>query len=693
LQAIWHRKSLALFVGLVAAALGGGATMLCLQSMMPGQYTTFALLRVSSVEPRLVFTTSEKESDFKTFRSIQATLIKSPLVLNAALQQPEVEAIPWIAVHPDPVTALDQRLKVDYPGDSEILRLAISGSRPYELATFLNAVVSSYLENIVNQDRALRSARLDELVRIYGESEDKVRDRRDRLARLAEKLGTGDTEVAALKQQLALDHFAEVKREHSRVHFELMRAQAKKQVIEGVDEREWENTQLPDSLINEFINKDPTGSRLLLRVNALSDAVANYERVANDPNELTLVRLREELKRAQSALDQRQTEVRPSVSQRLKVEFFREYHSNEMKSQQDIALLVEQEKQLRDVLAIQTVEIDKLGVSSFELESLRSETDQIEKVAQRIGGEIEALRVELQSPPRVTLIQRAEIPRTQEQDRHTKLALFVAAACFGGVIVLLALWEFSLGRIYRADELKNMLGVRVLGELPPPDRTTRRILRNNRLDRLAFDGTSLESASVICATLLRKDVSRSNRVIMVAGASHDDGKTLLASQLAMGLARAGRRTLLIDGDLVNPQIHSHFGLNRTPGFSELLLGRAELGDVVQVASVPNLFVLVAGDGDRTAMAKALSHADSEHVFHMLRGAFDSIVVDSSPLLASADSLWLGRCADQVLLSVRSGTSRLAGVHAAHERLKRSGIRSVSAVVHASRAAKSPLSIA
>src|SRR5262249_30888475 len=87
------------------------------------------------------------------------------------------------------------------------------------------------------------------------------------------------------------------------------------------------------------------------------------------------------------------------------------------------------------------------------------------------------------------------------------------------------------------------------------------------------------------------------RVVMVTSALGGEGKTSLASHLATSLARAGCRTLLIDGDLRRPVVHRLFDVDGTPGLSEVLRGEAAVEDAVSPTPVDSLWILPAGAYD------------------------------------------------------------------------------------------------
>jgi capsular exopolysaccharide synthesis family protein len=169
------------------------------------------------------------------------------------------------------------------------------------------------------------------------------------------------------------------------------------------------------------------------------------------------------------------------------------------------------------------------------------------------------------------------------------------------------------------------------------------------------------------------------RVVMVTSAGGGDGKTTLASHLAASLARAWRKTLLIDGDLRNPAQHEQFDQPLDPGLCEALRGEAEFDDVVKPTPVSRLWMMPAGKLDAHAL-QALAQDGVCGVFDRLKEQYDFIVLDTSPVLPVPDALLFGQQADAVLLSVMRDHSRIPAVYQANQRLESLGIRVLGAVV-------------
>jgi Mrp family chromosome partitioning ATPase len=147
---------------------------------------------------------------------------------------------------------------------------------------------------------------------------------------------------------------------------------------------------------------------------------------------------------------------------------------------------------------------------------------------------------------------------------------------------------------------------------------------------------------------------------------------MLATFLASSLARAGRRTLLIDADLRRPSIHELLALPASPGLCEVLGGEVSADEAVQPEAVTGLYVLPAGCWG-PQMQQMLAQQGP-------RDLFEQLLVDSSPVLPVADALLLAPHADAVLLSIRFPVSRIPQVYAAYERLRAVQARVLGTVV-------------
>jgi polysaccharide biosynthesis transport protein len=188
-----------------------------------------------------------------------------------------------------------------------------------------------------------------------------------------------------------------------------------------------------------------------------------------------------------------------------------------------------------------------------------------------------------------------------------------------------------------------------------------------------------EAIDAVRTLLLHAARSEGLRVVMVTSADSGEGKTTLASQLAASLARAWRRTLLVDGDLRNPASHKLFDLPGEPGFSEVLRGEIQVADAIRATALSRLWLLPGGTWDQHAQ-QALAQDELRTVFDQLKQQYDFIIVDSPPVLPVADSLLLGQHVNGVLFSILRDVSRAPAVYAAQQKLQPLGIQILGAVM-------------
>jgi capsular exopolysaccharide synthesis family protein len=376
-------------------------------------------------------------------------------------------------------------------------------------------------------------------------------------------------------------------------------------------------------------------------------------------------------------LDVRRQELRPDVLERLRQKNQNDNQTTIAEIQTQVASLTEQEKKLRGEVEALGKEADKVGTSSTELEMLRAEVQRDDKVATRVGDELDVLKIELRSPARVTLNQEAAI---QKKDiKRFVLALVLGpVVALAGVCLAVAWLEFRRRRIQSSDEVMRGLGMRVVGAVPAlPVRVRSRPTAANQS---AAGNTLLESIDGIRTVLLRDASVQETRVIMVTSAVSGEGKTTLASHLAGSLARSGRRTLLIDCDLRHPAVHQLFELPLSPGFSEAVLGEMHAVEVIRPTTIKGLSVITAGQWDREVM-QIMTREEVVGIFEKLKAEYEFIVMDSHPILAATDGLVIGQYADAVLLSLLRDVSQTPRVYAACQRLATLGIRVLGAVVN------------
>ena len=148
-----------------------------------------------------------------SFQTTQLTLIKSRMVLNAAIRDEKVENFRSSGDEEDPIKWLQENLRVEFISGSEIMEISLTGNNPAELAGLVNAVKKAYMEEVVNVDIKRRADRFAMLKKIKQTLGDMLKERRESQRKLAETVGSDDRRTQAVKQQYALDHLAALRSE------------------------------------------------------------------------------------------------------------------------------------------------------------------------------------------------------------------------------------------------------------------------------------------------------------------------------------------------------------------------------------------------------------------------------------------------------------------------------------------------
>lgn len=655
-------------------------------------YYSRSLLQMSSTRPKIVFETMDAagpvNGEFAAYQQTQTALIKSRTVLAAALNDPEVTALAPVVVASDPVTWLGQRLEVSFVG--EVCTIGLTGENPGQVIALVNSVTDAYLANVVNVERTQRQTRVEALQKTYETYQERLKQRRDNLRRLASTAGSNDKETLAFKQKLEIQRLMDTEQELARVRNQVRLLRAKMKVIlasGGLDERDRPLSAESRSALEVAVDQDPGVQALQTQVQQWEGRLAASERLARIPNtDPTLRRARAELTSATAALERLRSQRYSQLVGQYRSAVPKPHAHDPFEDASDPSSIA-QELDVYESLEQELVaEVAKLGDAAQSLNQttldLETEQDAIlhaENACTRIGAEVEALKVELDAPPRIRLVEKAQ--EAEPQGQKKRLLAAAGAGGLGFALVVLGVgWLDARGRrVSHADEVVAGLGLNLLGVLPALADRPRRSLRNREDTTSQFDEFLIHSINATRALVLHALKSQGIQVLMVASALKGEGKSSLCCHLATSLARAGRRTLLVDCDLRCPTAHLLLDQPQSPGLCELLRDEVELDQVLRPTQVPGLNLIAAGVHDH-AVVEAIARGQLQTILDELRGQFDYIIIDSAPVLAVSDTLYLAQHADAALFSVLRDVSRLPKLESAYEILRRFGIPILGAVV-------------
>jgi succinoglycan biosynthesis transport protein ExoP len=194
----------------------------------------------------------------------------------------------------------------------------------------------------------------------------------------------------------------------------------------------------------------------------------------------------------------------------------------------------------------------------------------------------------------------------------------------------------------------------------------------------------IEAFRNLRTSLIWSDGGEALKTLVVTSATPGEGKTLTAANLAVTLAYDGLRVLLVDCDIRRPRVHGMFRVPRAPGLMEMLTTTATAGSpppqAIRQTGIAGLFVLTCGALPSNA-ANLLSGTRMRVLLQELREQFDMIVLDTPPVLATADAGIVASLTDGVLLVVRAGATDRNAAQRACQHLGNVGARVIGTVLN------------
>ena len=176
--------------------------------------------------------------------------------------------------------------------------------------------------------------------------------------------------------------------------------------------------------------------------------------------------------------------------------------------------------------------------------------------------------------------------------------------------------------------------------------------------------------SVLASIMTAENYGSRPRVIVVTSPGPAEGKTMVISNLAVAIAETGRRVLVIDTDLRRPRLHQIFNLENNRGFSDLAqnFGLIMQPDLIQSTQVPHVWLLSSGSAKSQVIGQLFHSPAIRMLIKRLRDDFDTILIDTPPMLHFSEARLMGRLANGVILVLRAGATDRESALMARQRL-------------------------
>ncbi|MEP6915869.1 MAG: polysaccharide biosynthesis tyrosine autokinase, partial [Acidobacteriota bacterium] len=266
----------------------------------------------------------------------------------------------------------------------------------------------------------------------------------------------------------------------------------------------------------------------------------------------------------------------------------------------------------------------------------------------------------------VRIVDAAELPRVPARPQRLRATAIGFIAAMVLAIGLVFSLEALDTRIKSPEDVMQRLKLASLGIVP---QLAARDFQNGTL--LITEANApphfVEAFRSLRTSILFASAERGGRSILVSSTAPGEGKTLVSSNLALALAMAGQRVLLVDADMRRPKVHEMFGCSLAPGLSNVLVGETAADAAIRPSGSDNLSLLSAGTPPPNP-PELLGSVPFAELMTSMSSRFDWVVLDSPPVRAVADAAIIAHLATSVVFVVGAEMTDAASAKSAVDRL-------------------------
>lgn len=565
-----------------------------------------------------------------THLNTQAELLRSAPIAVDALQRVDSTSMRMLADVSDPVAWIAKELIVTPGRESNMITLSLTTAHRKEAARLLGAIVDAYIDYTTGHRRSTAGGMLEIL--------DKQRDQRQKAFEEV-NLQLRDLETASLAGG-----------EESGANERLARLA---EAVTAAEMRRIEAESRYESA--RTIAAGAGGVARLVEVESARGAIVLDEEYRRLQLQLS------ELRASHANLTQRFGDKHPSVrglaasitdvSQQLakKQQHMVLSHLMNLSAETDTARRVQEQTRAARQRAQKSVA--RQQADGAQLERIRAEAKRIADQREALDRRIAELSVvETAGALEISVAERAHTMSKPASPRPVQVMgiSLVLGAAFGALGALAGEW---CDRRFRGlSEMKTLLGLDTLGVIPRDTNRMDGIARG----RIAHDDRACALAEAyrdLRTALLFNADRQPCRTLLVTSPTPDDGKSTVAGNLAITMAQAGKRVLLIDADLRKPTLHHIFAPTQTVGLTSVFHGDASIADAITDTDIDRLHLLAAGI-PAIDPSELLGSERFMNLIEELSAQFDCVVIDSPPVTAATDARILAAQCDGTLLVLR-----------------------------------------
>ena len=630
----------------VVVGLGGTAGLLAWYYVAPS-YTTQGIIEIESGGQAFPLTqgyqTEVPITLFRQYIESQVLTIQSERVLGAAIEKLKAER-PLSSQYAS-TYGLGRILDVRYMTGTQNILVELTGRQKDEIQAVVREVLSQYIERI-RADRTEADAERQRELRV---ERDELRNQLVELGNQLSRLRT-ETNVVVSDDRYGeqLGRLGEVARRLTAAQVELAEANTAWTQFQEL-RKQMEETKDSTLLLMAFpevltaVNENVLVQAMNAQLADLGQQLQGLKQRFGQKHE-TVRRLEKSYQALQNDLEVRQSEVLGQAFQR---------QAALLKNRYDQARAAEADL-LERVAEARSAAVSSAKLSA-EYRAREAEFARVQALSNTINDGLERLRISAAlARPNIRVTRWPMIPIEPSEPR---VMIYVPATLLFSLLLGLGLSlaiELLDTRLRTPAEMVRHVGISLLGAIPDLTEDERLSLDTNlALVSQTMPQSLMAEAYRHVRTSLRFVSDYPIRSVLVTSPHPGDGKTTVAANLAIAMARSGVRTLLVEANFRRPCLGRLFDVPEAVGLSNLLVGLNQPSEVVQATSVENLDLLVGGPPPPSP-AELLGSATMQQLMKTLSATYEHIIIDGAPVLVVADNHLLAERLDGVILVFRAG---------------------------------------
>ena len=604
-------------------------------------YSSTSRIYVEQSGPKILTEAEGVMTQSKNYLYTQAELLRSTPILSAALEKPGVKQMRIFHNIDNIIAFLKKKaINIEVGRKDDIISISSDSPDPAEAAHLVNAIVDSYITYNATRKRSTSA----EILKILRSEKDK------RGTELTDKLQT----------------MMDFKKEHEALAFESRQGnlvierlerlsavltESQLSTIESESNYETIKQMISDpTKLKQYIESQRTTTSYLSTENQKTELNSKLEQLkigrANRSREVTsghpaIIAFDKDIERIETQIED------------LDVQFAQ---AQLAVAQQQYLAAKDRESQIAEYYDDQRQQTMALNEQLAQYTILQSDWEQTKKLCDILDERIKELNVtEDVGALNISILEAAHPATTPSAPRKTKymaMAL-VLGLMLGGGLALLRDWMDQ--KLHSAEEISTVLGVPVLGVVPSMSRRED-VTERGRKVYLDSKSSWAEAYRTIRTAVFFGAPKGEAKTILVTSPAPSDGKTTLVSNLAITMAQAGQKTLILDADFRKPMQHNVFRINHEYiGLSSVLAGATNLQEAIHSTEVNGLDILTRGP-EVPNPSEILNSSGFAKLLKHLADRYDRIIIDSPPVTPVTDAQIIAAICDITLLVLRAEKS-------------------------------------